>query len=87
MQAADLLGIKMKKHYRVHPLMSEAFVIWLTHLGYKAVVSAGGVQFYNTATGKGFPRNVMIMANGRLNKAATELFEEFKKYDPFGEVA
>lgn len=77
----------MKKHYRVHPLMSEAFIIGLNHLGYKCVISAGGAQFYNTATGKGFPRNVMIMANGRLNKAATELFEEFKKYDPFGEVA
>jgi len=25
----------------------------------------------------------MIMANGRLNKAATELFEEFKGYDPY----
>lgn len=77
----------MKKHYRVHPLMSEAFILWLTHLGYKAAVSAGGVQFYNTVTGKGFPRNVMIMANGRLNKAATQLFEEFKGHDPFGEVA
>lgn len=77
----------MKKHYRVQPLMSEAFIIWLAHLGYKCVISAGGAQFYNTVTGKGFPRNVMIMANGRLNKAATELFEEFKKYDPFGEVA
>ncbi len=76
----------MKKHYRVNPLMSEAFIIWLTHLGYKCVISAGGAQFYNTATGKGFPRSVMIMANGRLNKAATELFEEFKKYKPFGEV-
>ena len=77
----------MKKHYRVHPLMSEAFIIWLAHLGYKCVISAGGAQFYNTATGTGFPRNVMIMANGRLNKAATELFEEFKKYKPFGDAA
>lgn len=77
----------MKKPTLVHPLMTEAFIIWLTHLGYKCVISAGGAQFYNTATGRGFPRNVMIMANGRLNKAATELFEEFKKYNPFGEVA
>ncbi len=76
----------MKKPTLVHPLMTEAFIIWLTHLGYKCVISAGGAQFYNTATGKGFPRNVMIMANGRLNKAATQLFEEFKKYKPF-EVA
>lgn len=67
--------------------MTEAFIIWLTHLGYKCVISASGAQFYNTATGKGFPRNVMIMANGRLNKPATQLFEEFKKYKPFGEVA
>ena len=74
----------MKKLTRVHPLMSEAFVIWLTHLGYRCVISAGGAQFYNTATGKNFPRNVMIMANGRLNKAATQLFEEFKGHDPFG---
>ena len=29
----------------------------------------------------------MIMANGRLNKPATQLFEEFKKYDPFGDAA
>lgn len=77
----------MKKPTLVHPLMTEAFIIWLTRLGYKCVISAGGAQFYNTATGKGFPRNVMIMANGRLNKAATQLFEEFKKYKPFGEVA
>lgn len=76
----------MKKPILVHPLMTEAFIIWLTHLGYKCVISAGGAQFYNTATGKGFPRNVMIMANGRLNKAATELFEEFKGHNPF-EVA
>lgn len=77
----------MKKPTLVHPLMTEAFIIWLTHLGYKCVISAGGAQFYNTATGKGFPRNVMIMANGRLNKAATQLFEEFKKYKPFGDAA
>ena len=77
----------MKKPTLVHPLMTEAFIIWLTHLGYKCVISAGGAQFYNTATGKGFPRNVMILANGRLNKPATQLFEEFKKYNPFDEVA
>lgn len=77
----------MKKPTLVHPLMTEAFIIWLNHLGYKCVISAGGAQFYNTATGKGFPRNVMIMANGRLNKAATELFEKFKGHNPFGEVA
>lgn len=76
----------MKKPTLVHPLMTEAFIIWLAHLGYKCVISAGGAQFYNSATGKGFPRNVMIMANGRLNKPATQLFEEFKKYNPF-EVA
>lgn len=77
----------MKKPTLIHPLMTEAFIIWLTHLGYKCVISAGGAQFYNTATGKGFPRNVMIMANGCLNKAATELFEEFKGHNPFGDAA
>lgn len=77
----------MKKPTRVHPLMSEAFVIWLTMIGYRGVTNASGVLFYCEASGKNFPRDVMIMANGRLNKPATRLFEEFKKYDPFGEVA
>ena len=77
----------MKKLNRVHPLMSEAFVIWLTMIGYRGVTNASGVLFYCEASGKNFPRDVMIMANGRLNKPATRLFEEFKKYDPFGEVA
>ena len=77
----------MKKLTRVHPLMSEAFVIWLVKIGYRCVTNASGVLFYCEASGKNFPRDVMIMANGRLNKPATQLFEEFKKYDPFGEVA
>lgn len=77
----------MNKYNPVHPLMSEAFVIWLTKIGYRGVTNASGVLFYCEASGKNFPRNVMIMANGRLNKPATQLFEEFKKYDPFGEVA
>ena len=77
----------MKKLTRVHPLMSEAFVIWLAMIGYRFVTNASGVLFYCEASGKNFPRNVMIMANGRLNKPATQLFEEFKKYKPFGEVA
>jgi hypothetical protein len=36
---------------------------------------------------KNFPRDVVIVGTGRLNKPATQLFEEFKKYKPFGEVA
>ncbi|MEG2569438.1 MAG: hypothetical protein RSA84_24835 [Acinetobacter sp.] len=77
----------MKKLTRVHPLMTEAFIIWLTHLGYKCVINPSGVLFYCAVSGRNFPRNVMIMANGRLNKPATQLFEEFKKHNPFGEVA
>lgn len=77
----------MKKHKLVHPLMSEAFIIWLVSIGYRGVTNASGVLFYCEASGKNFPRDVMIMANGRLNKPATQLFEEFKKYNPFGEVA
>ena len=61
-------------------------MIWLIMIGYKAISNPSGVLFYSEASGKDFPRNVMIMANGRLNKPATQLFEEFKKYDPFGEV-
>ena len=77
----------MKKHKLVHPLMSEAFVIWLVSIGYRGVTNASGVLFFCAVSGRNFPRNVMIMANGRLNKPATQLFEEFKKYNPFGEVA
>lgn len=77
----------MKKHKLVHPLMSEAFVIWLVSIGYKGVTNHSGVLFFCAVSGRNFPRNVMIMANGRLNKPATQLFEEFKKYNPFGEVA
>ena len=77
----------MKKLTRVHPLMSEAFVIWLVSIGYRGVTNTSGVLFYCEASGKDFPRDVMIMANGRLNKPAAQLFEEFKKYDPFGEAA
>ena len=77
----------MKKLTRVHPLMSEAFIIWLVSIGYRGVTNASGVLFYCAVSGKNFPRDVMIMSNGQLNKPATKLFEEFKKYNPFGEVA
>lgn len=76
----------MKKHRRVNPLMSEAFVIWLIMIGYKAVIKMGNIQFHCPISNKNFPRGVMIMQNGRLNKPATALFEEFKKHEPFGEV-
>lgn len=76
----------MKKPIRVHPLMSTAFVIWLTLLGYRGVVKMGGTQFYHAVSNKNFPRDVMILENGCLNKPASKLFEEFKSYNPF-EVA
>lgn len=78
----------MKKHYRVHPLMSEAFIIWLVSIGYRGVRhGSGDTHFYCEVVNKNFPRDVMIASTGRLNKPATQLFEEFKKYKPFGEVA
>ena len=77
----------MRNLVRIHPLMSDAFIIWLTLLGYKGVNRAGDIQFYHKVSNKNFPRDVMIMRNGRLNKAATQLFKEFKKYNPFGETA
>ena len=77
----------MKKPTLVHPLMTEAFIIWLVSIGYKGVTNPSGILFFCAVSGKNFPRNVMIMANGQLNKPATQLFEEFKKYNPFGEVA
>lgn len=76
----------MKKPNRVPPLMSEAFVFWLSNLGYKGVSTIGGIKFYHPVVNKNFPRDVMILNNGRLNKPATKLFEEFKSYEPFGEV-
>ena len=77
----------MKKKNLVHPLMSEAFLIWLAKLGYRGVARAGGISFYHKLTNQNFPRDVMILHNGQLNKPAAKLFEEFKKHDPFGEVA
>lgn len=76
----------MKKHVKVHPLMSEAFVIWLTKLGYVARATTQGISFIHHVTNQNFPRDVMILSNDRLNKPATKLFEEFKGYKPF-EVA
>ncbi|RYL25080.1 hypothetical protein [Acinetobacter piscicola] len=73
----------MKKPRKVHPLLSDAFVIWLTLIGYKAILSAGCIRFHCPVSNKNFPRDVMILENGRLNKPATQLFEEFKKHEPF----
>lgn len=77
----------MRKLTRVHPLMSEAFIIWLVSIGYRGITNPSGILFFCAVSGKNFPRNVMIMSNGQLNKPATQLFEEFKKYNPFGDVA
>lgn len=70
----------MKKATLVHPLMSEAFLIWLAKLGYKGVARAGVISFYHEINNRNFP-------HGRLNRPAAKLFEEFKKHDPFNEVA
>lgn len=77
----------MKKPTLVHPLMTEAFIIWLLSIGYRATVDQHGVRFFCEVVNKNFPRDVVIAGTGRLNKPATQLFEEFKKYKPFGEVA
>jgi len=78
---------EMKKRIKVHPLMSEAFLIWLTKIGYRGVSGIEGISFYCSVANNYFPRNVMIFSTGRMNKPAIKLFEEFKKYDPFNEVA
>ncbi|WP_338841387.1 hypothetical protein [Acinetobacter lwoffii] len=54
---------------------------------YRATVNQHGVRFFCEVVNKNFPRDVVIAGTGRLNKPATQLFEEFKKYDPFSEVA
>ena len=78
----------MKKSTHDHPLMLETFIIWLVMISYRGVRhSSGDTYFYCEVVNKNFPRGVVIMANGKLNKIAVRLYEEFKKYDPFGEVA
>ena len=76
----------MKKPKRVHPLMSQAFALWLVKIGYTAVFASGCIKFYCAVSNKNFPRDVMILENGRLNKPAVQLFKEFVAYEPF-EVA
>ncbi|MFW1959220.1 hypothetical protein [Acinetobacter johnsonii] len=51
----------MKKATLVHPLMSEAFLIWLAKLGYKGVARAGVISFYHEINNRNFPRGVMIL--------------------------
>ena len=58
--------------------MSEAFLIWLVSIGYRGVKKHGEIWFYCQVVSNKFPRNVVVMANGRLNKAASQLYEEFK---------
>ena len=77
----------MKKPTLVHSLMTEAFIIWLLSIGYRATINQHGVRFFCEVVNKNFPRGVVIMANGKLNKIAVRLYEEFKKHDPFNEVA
>ncbi len=77
----------MKKSTHPHPFMLETFIIWLVMIGYRGVRhSSGDTHFYCEVVNKNFPRGVVIMANGKLNKIAVRLFEEFKGHDPF-EVA
>ena len=76
----------MKKINRIHPLMSQAFALWLVKIGYRAVFVSGCIKFHCVVSNKNFPRDVMILEGGRLNKPATQLFKEFVAYKPF-EVA
>ena len=77
----------MKKQNKVHPLTSQAFALWLVKIRYRAVLIHGCIKFYCAVSNKNFPRDVMILENGKLNKPAMQLFKEFMGYEPFEGVA
>ena len=71
---------KNKRVERIDPILSQAFFMWLVKIGYRGINRAGETQFYCEVISPKFPRNVVVMANGRLNKPASQLFEEFKAH-------
>lgn len=54
----------MKKPTLIHPLMTEAFIIWLLSIGYRATVNQHGVRFFCEVVNKNFPRDVVIAGTG-----------------------
>lgn len=67
-----------KNVQHVDEVMTRAFMIWLSNIGYRGIKKSGEILFYCKVVNKRFPRNVVVMANGQLNRAASQLFEEFK---------
>lgn len=66
---------------KIDPIMSEAFMKWLVKIGYRGVCHpTGETQFHCRTVNKNFPRGVAILANGRLNKAAAQLYTEFREH-------
>ncbi|ENU4315178.1 hypothetical protein ACGBVF_003886 [Acinetobacter baumannii] len=54
-------------------VLFKAFLLWLTKIGYRGIVRpCGRMEFYCATVSKLFPRNVHIMYDGKMNKAATE---------------
>jgi hypothetical protein len=59
----------------------EAFLLWLTKIGYRGIIRpCGRMEFYCATVSKLFPRNVHITYDRKMNKAATQLFKEFEKH-------
>jgi hypothetical protein len=71
---------KNKNIERIDPILSKAFFIWLVKIGYRGINRTGETQFYCEVVNERFPRNVVVMASGRLNKPASQLFKEFKAH-------
>ncbi|WP_228732397.1 hypothetical protein, partial [Acinetobacter baumannii] len=62
-------------------VLFKAFLLWLTKIGYRGIVRpCGRMEFYCATVSKLFPRNVHITYDGKMNKAATQLFKEFEKH-------
>lgn len=59
----------------------EAFLLWLTKIGYRGIVRpCGRMEFYCATVNKAFPRNVHITYDRKMNKAATQLYKEFENH-------
>jgi len=70
----------VKKAERIEPWMSEAFLLWVQYIGYRIVTKGMHSEFVPTYISKNLPRGGSIDCNGRLNKAASNLFKEFKDH-------
>lgn len=70
----------VKKTEHIEPWMSEAFLIWVQYIGYRIVTKGLHSEFVPTYVSKQLPRGGSIDHRGRLNKAASNLFKEFKDH-------